>query len=118
MSCVSCQLDEIINLLQGGSDEVNCWRTPEWATVLINNQERLQKGMDKIMALVSVEQTELDTLATDLSAAVASVGSELADLEAQLAAAGNPLPAGSLDGVKSALTALQGLEVPVPPPVP
>jgi len=70
------------------------------------------------MAAVQVEQTDLDTLATNLDAAVASVGTELTNLEAALAAAGTPLPAGSLDGLNSALTALTALEVPAPVPSP
>jgi hypothetical protein len=81
---------------------------------LIENQEQLLEGMKAIMALVSVEQTDLDTLASDLSAAVAAVGAEVTNLEAELAAAGTPLPAGSLDGIKSGLASLQALEVPAP----
>lgn len=120
--CDSCRLDEIFELLRGVSDEVSCLkrRTPEWAERLLKNQERLNKGMAEIMGAVKVEQDDLDALATQLSDAVGLVGSELADLEAQLAAAiaaGAPLPDGSLDGLKAALTTLQGLEVPAPAPV-
>jgi hypothetical protein len=82
---------------------------PAWAV-------RLQEGINKIMALVTVEQTDLDTLATNLEAAVTSVGTEITNLEAALTAAGTPPPAGSLDGLNSALTALQALEVPAPAP--
>lgn len=94
-------------------------RRPWWATALLENQEQLLEGLNKLMALVSVEQTDLDTLATDLSTAVTTVGAELTDLETKLAAAiaaGTPLPAGSLDGVKAGLASLQALEVPAPTP--
>jgi hypothetical protein len=73
------------------------------------------------MALVTVDDAELAQLGTDLSTAVTSVGTEITDLEAKLAAAaaaGTPLPAGSLAGVKAALTSLQALEVPAPTPPP
>ena len=72
------------------------------------------------MGLVQLEQTDIDSLATDLDAAVTSLGQEIADLEAQVAA-GQPLPAGSLDGLKAGLAKLQALEVPAPlttPPTP
>jgi hypothetical protein len=81
-------------------------------------EEHLEEGLEQLMALVSVEQTDLDTLSTDLAAAVAAVGTEITNLEAAVAAAGTPLPAGSLTGVKAALTSLQALEVPAPTPPP
>lgn len=66
------------------------------------------------MALVQVEQTDLDTLATNLEAAITAVATEVTNLEAQVAA-GQPLPAGTLDGLNTALANLQALEVPAPP---
>jgi hypothetical protein len=73
--------------------------------------------MKTLMALVSVEQTDIDTLSTDLDAAVTSISSEITALEAAVAA-GKPLPVGSLDGVKAGLAKLQALEVPAPAPTP
>lgn len=91
-------------------------RAPWWAAALIENQEQLLEGMKELMALVSVEQTDLDTLSTDLSAAVAAVGTEITNLEAELTAAGTPLPAGSLDALKAGVASLQALEVPAATP--
>lgn len=91
-------------------------RAPWWAIALIENQEQLTKDMETLMALVSVEQTDLDTLSTDLNAAVASVATEITNLEAALAAAGTPPPAGSLDALKAGVASLQALEVPAPTP--
>jgi hypothetical protein len=90
--------------------------TPPWAQELLLQMAQLKQGMGKLMALVEVDQTDLDTLATNLEAAVTSVGTEITNLEAALTAAGTPPPAGSLDGLNSALTALQALEVPAPAP--
>jgi hypothetical protein len=99
-------------MLAKGKCHMSFRRTPDWA-------KEMQCDIRRIMSLVSVDDAELAQLATDLSTAVAAVGSALTDLEAKLAAAiaaGTPLPAGSLDGVKAALTSLQGLEVPAPTP--
>lgn len=96
-------------------------KPPSWAVALLEKMEQLQEGMESLMSLVTVDDAELAQLGTDLSTAVASVGTELTDLEAKLAAAiaaGTPVPAGSLDGVKAALTSLQALEVPAPTPAP
>jgi hypothetical protein len=85
---------------------------------LLENQEHLQESVNAVMAAVQVEQNDLDALSTDLNAAVASVSTELTNLEAALAAAGTPLPAGSLDGLKAGVASLQALEVPSPTPPP
>jgi hypothetical protein len=61
------------------------------------------------MALVSVEQTDLDNLAANLEAVKAALASQIAQLEA----AGN-IPPASLDGLNTALTDLQSLETPAP----
>ncbi|GAS92701.1 hypothetical protein [Mycolicibacterium brisbanense] len=87
---------------------------PAWVNQLLHQQQQILNGVITIMALVQVEQTDLDTLATNLQTAIAAVGTEVKNLEAQVAA-GN-LPAGSLDGLNSALTALQALEPPAPAP--
>lgn len=94
------------------------WRSrpPAWAQALDQKLDNIDEQLEGIMAAVQVEQTDLDTLSTDLDAAVASVGQELTDLETKLAAAGTPLPAGSLDGLKAGLDKLKALEVPTPAP--
>jgi hypothetical protein len=61
-----------------------------------------------IMAAVQVDQADLDALAASLEDVKTSLSTEIQNLQA----AGN-LPAGSLDGLKQALTDLQSLE---PPP--
>lgn len=63
------------------------------------------------MALVSVDQTALDSLATALEAAKTSLATEIASLQTQL-------PAADLSGLNKALTDLQGLEPPAPAPAP
>jgi hypothetical protein len=44
------------------------------------------------------------------------VGTEITNLEAELTAAGTPLPAGSLDALKAGVASLQALEVPAATP--
>jgi len=61
------------------------------------------------MALVSVDQDALDQLAANLEAVKAALGSEIASLQQQA-----NLPPGSLDGLNTALTDLQGLQPPPP----
>ena len=60
------------------------------------------------MALVSVDQADLDTLATNLEAVKTALATEIANLQAS----GN-LPPASLGGLNQALSDLQGLQ---PPP--
>lgn len=59
------------------------------------------------MALVQIDQTALDTLATSLEAVKTSLAAEIASLQTQL-------PAADLSGLNQALTDLQGLEPPAP----
>ena len=68
------------------------------------------------MAAVSVEQTDLDNLAAALEAVKTALSAEITKLEAAVAAAGQPLPAGSLDGIKAALADLTALEPVTPAP--
>ena len=68
----------------------------------------ISRKEDAIMTAVQVQQEDLDQLASDLNAAASSLQSEIQALEAS----STPLPAGSLDGLKSALSSLQALEVP------
>jgi len=94
-------------------------RTPPWAIQLLQQQQSIIDGVNKIMAAVQVDQTALDSLASSLQAVATVFASEIQDLETKLAAAlaaNQPLPAGSLDGLNSALTALQALETPTPTP--
>ena len=92
-------------------------RQPAWVNQLLTQSQQIMEGITKLMALVQVEQTDIDTLATNLDAAVTAVATEIKDLEAKVAA-GQPLPAGSLDGHNAALASLQALEVPAPAPTP
>jgi hypothetical protein len=80
-----------------------------------------QQTLEKIMAVVQVDQTALDTLATSLEAVKTSLASEIAALTAAVAAAqanNTPLPAASLDGLNAALADLTALEAPAPTPAP
>lgn len=69
------------------------------------------------MALVQVEQTDLDSISTDLGDIGTSLGQEIADLEAKVAA-GTQLTAADLTGVKAGVDKLKGLEAPAPAPAP
>jgi hypothetical protein len=77
---------------------------PGWA-------QELQNGINSIMAAVEVDQTALDTLATNLEAVKTSLAAEIASLQTQL-------PEADLTGLNAALTDLQGLEPPAPAPSP
>lgn len=67
----------------------------------------IQKGINNIMAAVQVDQDALNTLATNLEAAKASLAAEIASLQTQL-------PQADLSGLNQALTDLQSLEPPAP----
>lgn len=82
-------------------------RPPPWAIALTAQVTQIQKGIQKIMALVQIDQTELDNLATALEAVKTSLAAEIAGLQTQL-------PAADLSGLNQALTDLQGLETPTP----
>ncbi len=84
-------------------------RPPPWAMALMAQVTEIQKGITKIMALVQIDQTELDTLATNLEAVKTALSSEIASLKQQL-------PQADLSGLDQALTDLQGLEPPAPTP--
>lgn len=86
-------------------------RPPPWAIELSAQVAQIQKGIKKIMASVQIEQTELDTLATNLESVKTS-------LEAEIASLGQQLPAADLSGLNQALADLQGLEPPTPTPTP
>jgi cell division FtsZ-interacting protein ZapD len=72
---------------------------------------QIQKGINQIMAIVQIDQTQLDSLATALEAVKTSLAAEIASLQTSL-------PAADLSGLNQALTDLQGLEPPAPTPAP
>lgn len=80
-------------------------------TTLSTKLTSLDRKVSRIMALVQVEQTEVDTLARTLK----DIGTNLADEIATLKAA---LPAADFSAVDAQVAALQALEVPVTPPAP
>jgi hypothetical protein len=84
-------------------------KPPPWAVQLTEQVTEIQKGIRKIMALVEIDQADLDTLATSLEAVKTSLATEIASL-------GQQLPAADLSGLNQALTDLQGLEAPAPAP--
>ena len=95
--------------------------TPDWGQHIITILQQHTQLLRSIMAAVQVEQTDIDTLTAGLEAVKTALAAELADLEAKLAAAiaaQQPLPAGSLDGLKAALGDLTALEAPAPTPAP
>lgn len=63
------------------------------------------------MAAVQVDQTALDTLATNLEAVKTALSAEIASLQTQV-------PQANLDGLNQALADLQALEPPAPTPAP
>ena len=71
----------------------------------------LDNRLDQIMALVSVDQTDLDNLAASLETIKTNLAAELAALQANAA-----IPAGSLDGLNAAVADLHTLEPPAAAP--
>lgn len=96
--------------MAGTADDPLQLAAPGWAFVMYQN---LMSGLGEIMAKVTVEQTDLDNLGTQL-------GSIADDLEAELAQLS--VPAGSLDNVNEIVARLRNdVAVPAPdpgPPVP
>lgn len=83
-------------------------KTPIWAQHILAGLNKIQKGIEDIMALVQVDQAALDTLAASLEAVKSSLATEIAAL-------GQALPAADLTGINKALTDLEALEAPAPP---
>jgi hypothetical protein len=80
--------------------------------------DALSQKENKIMALVQVEQGDLDNLATALQTDDAGILQAIADLEAKVAA-GTPLAPADLTALRSAVDATAALiPSPVPPPAP
>lgn len=77
-------------------------RPPRWAQELITK-------VDLIMALVSVEQAELDVLAVALEDVKAAIAAEIASLS-------TAVPAADVSGLTKALADLQALVPPAPAP--
>jgi uncharacterized protein HemX len=75
----------------------------------MGGQTEIMEGIAKIMSLVEVDQTALDTLATSLEAVKTALSTEIASLSASV-------PQADLSGLNQALTDLQGLEPPAPAP--
>ena len=90
---------------------------PLWAVQLMARMIEIQKGINAIMAAVSVDQTDLDNLAAGLEAVKTALSTEIQNLETQIAN-NQPLPAGSLAGLNQALADLTALEPPAPAPAP
>ena len=79
---------------------------------MMSQLAHIQQQLGTIVALVSVDQTALDTLVTNLESVKTALSTEIASLQQQL-------PAADLSGLNQALTDLQGLEAPAPtPPAP
>lgn len=78
-------------------------RPPHWAI-------SLHRKMDKLMALVQVEQTDLDNIATSIETAKGALQTLLANPVVQ------QLPVADLNKVNQALADLQSLELPTPAP--
>jgi hypothetical protein len=83
-------------------------KPPPWAVALSVQLSQIQKAIHDTMALVQVDQTALDNLATALEAVKTSLAAEIASLSAAI-------PAADLSGLNQALTDLQALEPPAPP---
>ena len=90
--------------------------TPDWGQHIINILHQHTELLRSIMSQVQVDQAALDSLAASLEAVKTALATEIANLEAAVAAAGQPLPAGSLDGINAALADLTALEAPAPAP--
>lgn len=95
---------------------LDLWLMAEW---LHENFVYLNERM-KEMTDVVVQQEDLDALAEELATAASTLSEQIAALEAAAADPAQPveLPAGSLDGIKTAVSTLQGLETPAPAPAP
>jgi len=81
---------------------------PAWAIAM---EKRITNRLDKLMALVSVEQGDLDDLDQALDAATQSLSDKIAALN---------LPAADLSALQEDLATLQNLGAPAPveePPV-
>lgn len=86
-------------------------KPPPWAVQLTAQVTQIQKEIHKIMALVQIDQTQLDDLATALETVKTTLAAEIAGLQ-------TALPAADLSGLNQALSDLQGLEPPAPTQAP
>lgn len=83
---------------------------PLWAIAM---EKRINKKLEIIMALVQVEQSDLDALDASLDEVSASLA---AKIQALVDAAGEPLPPAQLDALNADVAALRALSAPTPPP--
>jgi DNA anti-recombination protein RmuC len=88
---------------------IEIWLLAVWLNTQFTS---INTRLDNIMTAVTVQQEDLDQLATDLEAVKTNLANEIAALEQSA----QPPPAGSLDGVKAALSDLQALQTPPPAP--
>jgi hypothetical protein len=97
---------------------LDLWLMAEW---LHEELVRLHERLDQIMTDVVVQQEDLDALTQQINDSVTALQTQIASLEAAAANPAQPavqLPPGSLDGLKAAVTDLQGLQAPATTPVP
>lgn len=104
-------MSEFMEELIEAFDNLEALRTINDRLNSIDNQ------LGDIMAAVQVEQSDLDAIATNLASVGATLTSEIADLEAKVAA-GQPLTPADLTGLKAAQSTLDALAVPASTPVP
>jgi hypothetical protein len=83
---------------------------------IVPQLNRIEWKQNFIMTQVAVAQEDLDAIATDLTSVGNALSSEIADLEAKIAA-NQPLSAGDLTGLKAAQAKLDELAVPSSAPV-
>jgi len=83
---------------------------PKWATAM---ETRLNRKMDIIMAMVQVEQGDLDALDASLDEVSSAIANKI---QALIDAAQTPLPAAELSALQADVETLRGLSAPVPPP--
>ena len=79
---------------------------PAWAVAM---EARFDKRMDRVMALVQVEQADLDALDVALDAATQAIIDKIAALN---------LPPAQLQALQDDLVTLQGISAPAPAPEP
>ena len=100
----------------GVTMSLDLWLMAEW---LHEELVRLHERLDQMTDVV-VQQEDLDTMAQQINESVTALQTQISTLEAAAANPAEPvqLPAGSLDGLKAAVSDLQGLETPATTPVP
>jgi hypothetical protein len=90
-----------------------CWK-PRWLNEIICNQHRIINRLDYLMALVSVDQTVLDSIGTELGSIADAVQALVDNPDVPLGAADLSSITDAVSRIESSLTAP---ETPVEPPV-